>query len=176
MALLSGQVTTNTGKPTVQVENLRETPIYRVTVVSRTTKAVNYRHRGGATKVNFAGTPLMPGSRGEAKVESKKGYIEIEVEFDEMVPAQKYGPEYLTYVLWAISPEGRATNLGEILLNAEGAGKLNVTTELQSFGMIVTAEPYFAVSQPSDVVVHGERRFARTRWAKSTWSMRSMSC
>lgn len=152
LGLLSGQVTTNqtAAQP---VENLRETPIYRVTVVSRTTKAVNYRHRGGATKVNFAGTPVMAGARGEAKVESKKGYIEIEVEFDDMGPAQKYGPEYLTYVLWAISPEGRATNLGEILLDSQNRGKLNVTTELQSFGMIVTAEPYYAVSQPSDVVV-----------------------
>jgi outer membrane protein OmpA-like peptidoglycan-associated protein len=95
----------------------------------------------------------MPKSRGEAKVESKKGYIEIEVEFDDMVLPQQFGPEFLTYVLWAISPEGRATNMGEILLNSEGEGKLNVTTELQSFGMIVTAEPYFAVSQPSDLVV-----------------------
>ena len=151
LGLLSGQVTTTT--QTQSVENLPETPIYRVTVVSRTTKAVNYRHRGGATKVDFAGTPLMASSRGEAKVESKKGYIEIEVEFDDMVPAQRFGAEYLTYVLWAISPEGRATNLGEILLDSQGRGKLNVTTELQSFGMIVTAEPYFAVSQPSDVVV-----------------------
>lgn len=151
LGLLSGQVTTTTQTQTV--ENLPETPIYRVTVVSRTTKAVNYRHRGGATKVDFAGTPLMASSRGEAKVESKKGYIEVEVEFDDMVPAQRFGAEYLTYVLWAISPEGRATNLGEILLDSQGRGKLNVTTELQSFGMIVTAEPYYAVSQPSDVVV-----------------------
>ena len=95
----------------------------------------------------------MPAARGEAKVESKQGYIEIEVEFDEMNPAQKYGPEYLTYVLWAITPEGRAKNLGEILLDSQNRGKLNVSTEFQAFGMIVTAEPYFAVSQPSDVVV-----------------------
>ena len=70
-----------------------------------------------------------------------------------MNPAQKYGPEYLTYVLWAITPEGRAKNLGEILLDSQNRGKLNVSTEFQAFGMIVTAEPYFAVSQPSDVVV-----------------------
>ena len=74
------------------------------------------------------------------------------MEFDELQPATKFGPEYLTYVLWAITPEGRATNLGEILLNGTKS-KLNVTTELQAFGLIVTAEPYFAVSQPSDVVV-----------------------
>jgi outer membrane protein OmpA-like peptidoglycan-associated protein len=128
------------------------TPLYRVTVVQRTTKAVNYRHRGGATKVDFEGTPLMPRASGEAKVESKQGYIEIEVEFDELGPATQFGPEYLTYVMWAITPEGRATNLGEVLLNGNRS-KLNVTTELQAFGLIVTAEPYFAVTQPSDVVV-----------------------
>ncbi len=127
-------------------------PIYRVTVVERTTKAVNYNHRGGATKIDFRGTPLLPKAHGEAKVESKQGYIEIEVEFRELQPATAYGTEYLTYVMWAITPEGRATNLGEVLLNGTNS-KLNVTTELQAFGLIVTAEPYFAVTQPSDVVV-----------------------
>ena len=127
-------------------------PIYRITVVERTTKAVNYNHRSGATTIDFQGTLLLPQSRGEAKVESKKGYIEIEVEFDDLTPATGYGAEYLTYVLWAVTPEGRASNLGEVLLNGT-KGKLNVTTELQSFGMIMTAEPYFAVTQPSDVVV-----------------------
>jgi outer membrane protein OmpA-like peptidoglycan-associated protein len=129
-----------------------QTPVFRVTVVGRTTPAVNYRHRSGATTVDFRGTPLLPESYGEAKVESKQGYIEIEVEFDELEPATRFGPEYLTYVMWAITPEGRATNLGEVLLNGSES-KLNVTTELQAFGLIVTAEPYFAVSQPSDVVV-----------------------
>jgi outer membrane protein OmpA-like peptidoglycan-associated protein len=144
--------TQNVG-PNTQVVSLERTPIYRVTVVQRSTKAINYRHRSGATKVDFKGTALLPQARGQAKVESKKGYIEIEVEFDGLQPASAFGPEYLTYVLWAISPEGRATNLGEILLDDRGRGKLNVTTELQAFGMIVTAEPYFAVTQPSDVVV-----------------------
>ena len=129
-----------------------QVPVFRVTVVARTTPAINYRHRGGATKIDFRGTPLLPKARGEAKVESKQGYIEIEVEFDDLVPATKFGPEYLTYVMWAITPEGRATNLGEVLLN-DTKSKLNVTTELQAFGLVITAEPYFAVSQPSDVVV-----------------------
>src|SRR5499427_4552758 len=131
-----------------------ESPIFRLTVnvVERTTKAINYRHRSGATKVDFRGTPLLPNARGEAKVESKQGYIEIEVEFDELQSATRFGSEYLTYVMWAITPEGRSTNLGEVILNGTKS-KLNVTTELQAFGLIVTAEPYFAVSQPSDVVV-----------------------
>jgi outer membrane protein OmpA-like peptidoglycan-associated protein len=138
-----------TQKTTVSREDV---PVFRVTVVGRTTPAINYRHRGGATKVDFRGTALLPEAHGEAKVESKQGYIEIEVEFDELAAASKYGPEYLTYVMWAITPEGRATNLGEVLLNGSES-KLNVTTELQAFGLIVTAEPYFAVTQPSDVVV-----------------------
>src|SRR5262252_849363 len=131
-----------------------DSPIFKLTVnvVERTTKAINYRHRSGATMVDFRGTPLLPKARGEAKVESKQGYIEIEVEFDDLQSATRFGSEYLTYVMWAITPEGRSTNLGEVILNGTKS-KLNVTTELQAFGLIVTAEPYFAVSQPSDVVV-----------------------
>jgi outer membrane protein OmpA-like peptidoglycan-associated protein len=147
--LLGMSVLLMTGTPNVTAQSV---PLYRVTVVARTTPAINYRHRGGSTTIDFRGTPLLPKARGEAKVESKQGYTEIEVEFDDLVPATKFGPEYLTYVMWAITPEGRATNLGEVLLN-EDRSKLNVTTELQTFGLVVTAEPYFAVSQPGDVVV-----------------------
>ena len=90
-------------------------PIYQVSVTTRTVKAVNYRHRGGSTKIDFQGTDLLPDSYGEAKVESKQGYIEIEVEFRGLKPATAYGAEYLTYVMWAITPEGRTSNLGEVL-------------------------------------------------------------
>jgi outer membrane protein OmpA-like peptidoglycan-associated protein len=127
-------------------------PIYRVTVTERTAKAISYQHRSGATKIDFSGTALMPNARGGAKVEGKQGYIEIEAEFRNLPEATRFGTEYLTYVLWAITPEGRTSNLGEILRNGT-SGKLNVTTELQAFGLVVTAEPYFAVSHPSDVVV-----------------------
>src|SRR5687767_13317788 len=127
-------------------------PIYRVTVTARTAKAINYQNRSGATKIDFRGTELLSKARGEAKVESKQGYIEIEVEFDELQPATKNGAEYLTYVLWAITPEGRTANLGEILLNGTKS-KLNVTAELQVFGLVVTAEPYFSVTRPSDLIV-----------------------
>jgi outer membrane protein OmpA-like peptidoglycan-associated protein len=127
-------------------------PLYRITVVARTTKAINYNHRSGSTMIGFQGTALMPAARGEAKVESKQGVIKIDAEMQQLGPATAYGPEYLTYVMWAITPEGRATNVGEVLLNG-GKSKLDATTELQSFGLIVTAEPYFAVTQPSDVVV-----------------------
>ncbi|MDX1981602.1 MAG: OmpA family protein [Bryobacteraceae bacterium] len=143
--------------PPIQDENAARMaagspPIYRATVTARTAKAINYQHRGGATKIDFRGTELLPGARGEAKVESKQGYIEIEVEFDDLRPANKLGAEYLTYVLWAVTPEGRTANLGEILLNGTKS-KLNVTTEMQAFGLVVTAEPYYAVTQPSDLIV-----------------------
>ena len=127
-------------------------PIYRVSVTARTAKAVSYQHRSGATKIDFKGTELLPDARGEAKVESKQGRIEIEVEFAGLQPATKNGAEYLTYVLWAITPEGRTANLGEVLLNGTKS-KLDVSTELQVFGLVVTAEPYFAVTRPSDLIV-----------------------
>jgi outer membrane protein OmpA-like peptidoglycan-associated protein len=127
-------------------------PIYRVTVVARTMKAINYNHRSGATRIDFRGTALLPEAHGEASVESKQGVIKIDARMEKLRPATDYGPEYLTYVMWAITPEGRATNVGEVLLNGDRS-KLDATTDLQSFGLIVTAEPYFAVTQPSNVVV-----------------------
>ena len=127
-------------------------PIYRVTVVARTTKAINYNHRSGATEIGFRGTALMPEARGEARVQSERGVIKINAKMEKLLPATNFGPEYLTYVMWAITPEGRATNVGEVLLDGDKT-KLDATTELQSFGLIVTAEPYFAVTQPSDAVV-----------------------
>src|SRR5947208_6594300 len=127
-------------------------PSFRVTVVSRTTKAINYHHRTGSTHIDFRGTELMPAARGEAKVESQMGSTKIETRLEHMTPPAQYGPEYMTYVLWGITPEGRANNLGEVVLEGDHARLLS-TTDLQTFGLIVTAEPYFAVTQPSDVVV-----------------------
>jgi len=127
-------------------------PVFRITVVGHTTPAINYRPRKGDTRVDFVGTALSPLALGNAKVGGKKGYIDIDAKFDHLVPPTQFGPEYLTYVLWAITPEGRSTNLGEVQVKDDEA-RIHVTTELQAFGMIVTAEPYFAVTQPSDVVV-----------------------
>jgi outer membrane protein OmpA-like peptidoglycan-associated protein len=127
-------------------------PIFKVTVVSRTTKAINYHHRTGSTNIDFRGTELMPAARGQAKVASQMGSTKIETRLDHMTPPAQYGPEYMTYVLWGVTPEGRAMNLGEVVLEGDHASLLS-TTDLQSFGLIVTAEPYFAVTQPSDVVV-----------------------
>ena len=149
---LSAFAQSNSDAPRV-VEPMSSTPTFRVNVVSRNVQAVNYQHRSGATKIDFAGTDLMPAANGQAKVESKKGYIEIEVEFGNLQNPTTFGNEYLTYILWAVSPEGRAINLGEILVGENHRSKLDVTTDLQAFALVVTAEPYYAVRQPSNVVV-----------------------
>lgn len=131
-------------------------PIFRVNVVERTTPAINYLHRGGSTKLDFQGTPLMPSSKGEATVESERGVIHVSAKFEHLAPPSSFGPEYLTYVLWAISPDGRPVNLGELTLSDYGKGSdssINATSDIQTFGLIVTAEPYYGVTQPSDVVV-----------------------
>src|SRR5439155_19676935 len=123
------------------------------TVTRRSLQAGNHKHRSGASKLDFAGTDLMPAANGQAKVESKKGYTEIEVEFGNLQKPTTFGNEYLTYLLWAISPQGRAINLGEVLVGDNHRSKLDVTTDLQAFALVVTAEPYYAVGQPSNVVV-----------------------
>ena len=137
---------------TAQMELREPMPVFHVTVVSRTIRAINYHHRAGSTQIDFKGTALLPAAEGKAKVESKMGSTKIETQVKQLEPASKFGPEFLTYVLWAITPEGRAQNLGELALD-DNEAKLLSTTELQAFGLIVTAEPYFAVTQPSDVVV-----------------------
>jgi outer membrane protein OmpA-like peptidoglycan-associated protein len=128
-------------------------PVFRVNVYGRTTKAVNYRHRGGSTTVDFRGTELAPSVSGHAKVDGKVGHLSISAELTHLQPASSFGGQYLTYVLWAITPEGRAQNLGEILPGDNGKQKIDVTTDLQAFALIVTAEPYYAVTHPSNEVV-----------------------
>jgi hypothetical protein len=154
---LSAQATEVQSTEQGQQGNTRPTnepvTVFRVNVLARTTKAVNYRHRGGSTTVDFRGTDLMPGVAGHAKVDGKAGRLAISAELTHLPPARSYGGQYLTYVLWAITPEGRAVNLGEVLPGGNGKSKLDVTTDLQAFGLIVTAEPYYAVTHPSNEVV-----------------------
>jgi outer membrane protein OmpA-like peptidoglycan-associated protein len=122
------------------------------TPVSRTIKATHYRLQGGSTKVDFQGSDLLHAA-GEAKVEGKKTNFEIDAKFQGVEDATKFGLEYLTYVLWAVSPQGRPVNLGELTLDKNGNAHVKAFTDLQTFGMIVTAEPYFAVTQPGNMVV-----------------------
>jgi outer membrane protein OmpA-like peptidoglycan-associated protein len=148
-ALAPGQIPnpTQTNRP-VEMPGL----VFRTTVTSRTIKAINYHHRQGATTVSFVGTAMMNMAGGQARVESRTGATKIDVSLEKLGPAQVHGEEYLTYVLWAITPEGRAENLGEIMLDGDNS-KLQTSTELQAFGMVITAEPYWSVTQPSDAVV-----------------------
>jgi outer membrane protein OmpA-like peptidoglycan-associated protein len=128
--------------------------IYKVQVVGRDIPAINYFHRNGSTKIGFSGTALLPGAKGEAKVDARPGRTSIDANFVGLTPANGFGPEYLTYVLWAITPEGRPVNLGEVLpTGSKDKNQITVTTNLQAFGLIITAEPYFAVTMPSDIVV-----------------------
>jgi hypothetical protein len=157
--LLSAQERNPTQRPPAQVTQVQTgapVAIFRVEVVERSTPAVNYLHRSGSSKLDFGGTVLMPSAHGSAKVESQRGVINVAAEFKDMAAPSSFGPEYLTYVLWAISPDGRPVNLGELTLSDYGKGsssKIEATSNIQTFGLIVTAEPYYAVTQPSDVVV-----------------------
>ena len=133
------------------VTSMDEVPIFHVNVVGRTTQAVNYHFRSGTTKVDLKGTELMPKATGNARVESHLGRTEIKAKVENLTSPQVFGKEYMTYVLWAIDPQGRTQNLGEFVL--DGGNEITVTTPFQAFGLIVSAEPYFAVTRPSDLVV-----------------------
>ena len=138
---------------TLAFAQMQTTTSANAPTVSRTTKAVHYRLQGGTTKVDFQGTDLLQRASGEAKVEGKKTNIEIDAKFQGMEDATKFGLEFLTYVAWAVSPQGRPVNLGELALDHNGNAHVKAYTDLQTFGMIVTAEPYFAVTQPGNMVV-----------------------
>jgi outer membrane protein OmpA-like peptidoglycan-associated protein len=143
-----------TSQPTQEMRNGE--PLYRVQVVARDIPAINYFNRTGKTHIGFEGTNLLPAAKGDATVDNGKGNATIDAHFDNLPPANTFGPEYLTYVLWAITPDGRPSSLGEVLPDGKKAS-VRVTTSLQSFGLIITAEPYFAVTMPSDVVVMQNR-------------------
>jgi outer membrane protein OmpA-like peptidoglycan-associated protein len=128
-------------------------PIYQVTVVERTVKAINYKYRSEPTMIDFRGTVLLPKAKGEALVQSKQGRTDIDAKFENLSEPQRFGVEYLTYVMWALTPDGRPHNIGEVVPGTSDKAKLRVTTDMQAFAIIVTAEPYSAVRQPSNVVV-----------------------
>ena len=153
VSTLGAQEPNPTQKPQGVAAHDGPAPIYRVNVTAGTTKAVNYGYESVPTRIDFEGTILLRNSKGKARINSKKGSVQVRATFKGLEPAHRFGGQYLTYVLWAITPEGRATNLGEILTNGSHNGKLETATELQTFALIVTAEPYYAVTQPSDVVV-----------------------
>jgi hypothetical protein len=128
-------------------------PIYRVTVVERGVEAIHYQYRSGPTKIDFRGTLLLPDAKGQATVQSVPGRSEIDAKLENLTPPSRFGREFLTYVLWAISPEGAPHNLGEIIADTSNRSRVKATTDMATFALIVTAEPYSAVAQPSSVVV-----------------------
>jgi hypothetical protein len=123
------------------------------TSITKSTLAFAYRGGDGSTKIDFKGTELMAEAEGEAKIEAKKGYTQIDAKFENLSEPTKFGSEFLTFVLWSVSTEGRTENLGEVQINKSGKGKLKVRTQMEVFSLILTAEPYFAVRMPSDLVV-----------------------
>ena len=153
IALAFGQEANPTQSTQQQNQSGGPAPIFKVQVVSRSIQAVSYRNRSGWTRVDFQGTAIAPQAKGTADVNSRLGHMEIRLDVRKLPSPRTFGSEFLTYVLWAITPDGHAANLGEVVLDSDGNFKGDVTTELQSFGLIITAEPYFAVRQPSDVVV-----------------------
>jgi outer membrane protein OmpA-like peptidoglycan-associated protein len=155
LAVATALSTTAFAQTSPQLNSVAEpsAALYQAVTISRTVEAVNYQHREGSTKVDFAGTNLLPSADGWARVDSKRGDLAITAEFGNLQKPTAFGTEYLTYVLWAISPEGRSVNLGEVLVGGNDRSKISATTNLQAFALIVTAEPYYAVRQPSNVVV-----------------------
>lgn len=152
IAVMFGAAASARAQDSSQQSPQNNAPVYRITMVGKSITAVSYQHRGGTTTIGFEGTPLLPSASGQAQVDSKQGRTQIKAEFKDLLPAQRFGSEFLTYVLWAITPQGRPYNLGEVLLNGKNS-KIEATTPLQAFGMIVTAEPYYAVPQPSNAVI-----------------------
>ncbi len=145
---LSGQIAVG-----AQDSQEQSVPIYKVTVVQRALQAVNFERHGGATHVDLKGTVLMPKADGDAKVGVKNGYTAIDANFKHLEPPTQFGTEFLTYVLWAITPDGKSINLGEVIPDGSNKAVMHVTSPYSTFGLLVTAEPYFSVPYPSDVVV-----------------------
>jgi hypothetical protein len=162
---------TQSGAPATSQE--RTSPLYQVNVVDSDTVAINYANRRDQTKVGFEGTVLLPRSQGEAKIRSQQGATQIEARFGDLTEPTRFGHQYLTYVMWALTPDGRAENLGQIVTDRKDRGRLNASTQLQTFGLIVTAEPYYSVTQPSDVVVLKNVVLPETRGSVETVKVKS---
>jgi hypothetical protein len=151
--LLSGPICYALAQEAPTNEQRAHQPLYQVTIVAKTTKALNYGYLSAPTRIGFKGTPVAPEAIGKGEIEPKRGATLLDLRFDNLPRPNAFGPQYLTYVVWAVSPEGRVQNLGELILDGNEEGRLRSSTPLQAFALIVTAEPYYSVAQPSNVVV-----------------------
>jgi len=114
---------------------------------------VNYHALGGAAKTEFEPTALMLNTKGLAQVAiTKEGSVSVKAQFNGLTGPTKFGNEYLTYILWGITPKGQPLKIGELSVTGDAA-RLVASTVLRTFGMLVTAEPYYAVTRPSNIVV-----------------------
>jgi hypothetical protein len=141
------------GPPSPTPPSKDSVPIYRIAVVRRALDAVNFQRHSGPTNIDMKGTILLPKAEGRATVEVKNGYTRIDLNLKKVDPPTRFGREFLTYVLWAITPEGKAINLGQVVPGGSNKVSMQVTTAYSTFGLLVTAEPFFAVPYPSDVVI-----------------------
>lgn len=132
-------------------------------VINRPITAIGYTVNGGTTKVGLRDTGALPGAGGEAKVQAKPGITNVDVSITGLTSPLKLGTEFLTFVLWAVSPDGRATNLGEVIPDKSGSANLKVTTQLQTFSLFLTAEPYFGVRQPSELIILENQQLKDTK-------------
>ena len=117
---------------------------------------LSYRHLAGSTEVQMRGTKLAPEARVQLKIGSRPGFVELDINrggISGLKPAHHLGEDFLTYVLWAVSIDGKASNLGEITFEGGRPVPVNVTTPYQTFWLMVTAEPNYAVVDPSAQVV-----------------------
>jgi len=141
------------GLAAVSIAHAQSPPVPARDLVSKSIKAVSYTVGGGSTTVDLRSTSLIPPATGEAVVKAEKGVTKVEASVIGLAEPSRLGTEFLTYVLWVVSPEGRFSNVGEIQLDNSHRGKLKATTPLQTFSLFITAEPYFAVRQPGEMVV-----------------------
>jgi outer membrane protein OmpA-like peptidoglycan-associated protein len=128
----------------------QETPNSQWMVVKRKTLAIRYKNNDN-TAVNMVGSAVTPRALGKAQIKHQNGRTRIKLEMANLGNPQAISPYYTTFVLWAIAPEGQADNLAELPIQAKI--KSEVTTNFQTFGLIITAEPHSAVKLPSPLIV-----------------------
>src|SRR5438034_1369780 len=136
---------------TVFAQTIIESQTVQVIIAKRATLAVKYPDNDG-TSVDMIGTALQPRIRGKAEVKRKEGRTRIKLDLKQLESPQNLGAFFTTYILWAVAPEGQADNIGELVLKGNESS-IEVTTPYQTFGLIVTAEPYGTVKMPSPTIV-----------------------
>src|SRR5215813_4331808 len=118
--------------PLTEVPVKADGPPYKVTrnVVERSISVTDYRLRAGTTKLDFRPTALLPRAHGDIEVKDRQGRTEIEMKLEGLTPGSVLGPEYLTYVLWAVTADGRTINLSELVPDDDNKFELIIAVDL----------------------------------------------